>query len=146
MAIITVLATLALVVIGEAQYDARRNATQARINQISKMLQQRLEDYQVRPVPLPSVTNYVDNTSQNFRLTARDLKRCILTDTINVEMPRSLLNIAYTMGIPGSPMNASFPSGQMVQWVGQAKINQCVIEDLGGNGNTIYPIRRRQPG
>ena len=51
MSIIAVLASLALVVIGDAQQDARVGATQARISQLHTLMLERFENYEVRRLP-----------------------------------------------------------------------------------------------
>lgn len=128
MAIITVLATLGLVVIGEAQYDARKNATQARISQLNSILLQKLEEYQFRRVPV----DLAFFANPNDALAQRDLRRRIIGDIINVEMPRSRRNIAFNLGQSGTPADAAYPGREFVQWVvdSQPQIGTGVVDVL----------------
>ena len=133
MAIIAVLSSLALVVIGEAQHDARRNATQARMSQINNLLTLRMENYEVRRAPLNNIANYIITGGGNGdpRLDLRDLRRRILVDTVNAEMPRSLRNVSISPGTPGNPQDSTYPSGQFVQWVDDSgDVDPSVVGDL----------------
>ena len=102
IAIITVLSTMALGVMKSAQDDAKEAATEARIRQIEAILQIELEDYEVRrlPVSVGLLATYARafplyGTSANpmkVSLQVRNLKRRIIQDIINAEMPRPVVN------------------------------------------------------
>ncbi len=122
MAVIAVLSSLALVVVAEAQADARRGATENRINQISNILELRMENLLVRRLPLRDIFDYVINNpvandNGDPALDARDLRRRILLDILNVEMPRSWENISFQAGAFGGSGEATYPSSAFVSWV-----------------------------
>ena len=87
MAIIAVLSSLAVMALRGAQDEAKHGATQARIAQIRALLQQRMEDYEVRKLPI-QLTQYTTN-----RGTLRQLKQLILLDVISCEMPRDASHV-----------------------------------------------------
>ena len=80
--IIAILSSLSLAVIRSAQDDAKHAATETRITQIRAILQQRMEDYEVRKLPI-RLTSYSRNRS-----ILQALKNLILIDVVSVEMPR----------------------------------------------------------
>ena len=110
ISILAVLASLSLVVIAGAQTDARRSATQSRISLVQSMLQQRVDDFQVRRIPLKlfefesfdPATNQVETI---IRPDARELRNRILLEYIKTEMPRSVLDVARDIN-----NDRSFPS------------------------------------
>ena len=89
MSIIAVLASLALVVVGDAQDDSRRSDTQSRISLINSLIEARLENYETIRLPL-DLRQYVDN-----RRELRELRRRVVMDTISSEMPRSSDDVAF---------------------------------------------------
>lgn len=105
IAIMAVLSTMALGVMKSAQDDAKTAATLSRIQQIESILQVELEDYEVRRIPVPVSTLvsaavtyplYGDGDSNGqpdyLGLQVRNLKRRILQDIINAELPRPLVS------------------------------------------------------
>ena len=102
VAIIAVLSTMAVGVLGSAQNDARVAATRSRINIIQKILEIELEDYEVRrsPVPFRVLGNMLKTAIDNGRLNENDangnpisfvhlknLKRMVEADFVRLEMP-----------------------------------------------------------
>lgn len=102
IAIISVLATMAVGVMRQAQDDAKASATESRILQLESLFQVALEDYEVRRLPIRRRTllAYVDGNPfilpsgdrQERFLQLRDLRRRILQDIINMEMPRPFID------------------------------------------------------
>ena len=110
ISILAVLASLSLVVIAGAQTDARRSATQSRISLVQSMLQQRVDDFQVRRIPLKLFEfESFDPATNQFetiiRSDARELRNRILLEYIKTEMPRSVLDVARDIN-----NDRSFPS------------------------------------
>lgn len=87
MAIIAILSTLAVLALRGAQDEAKHGATQARVSQIRALLQQRMEDYEVRKLPI-RLTNYTTNRGE-----LRQLKQLILADMVSCEMPRDASHV-----------------------------------------------------
>lgn len=102
IAIIAVLSTMALGVMKSAQDDAKEAATLSRISQIEAILQIELEDYEVRHLPIrnsvlaayaranPIYTN--GGNPDKIGLQVRNLRRRILSDIINAEFPRPVID------------------------------------------------------
>ena len=119
MAIIAVLASLALAVIGDSQYNAQRNATQSRVNQISAVLEETMEEYAVLRPPIDDIENYLDSNNDDVirdgRSLARQIARRVMLDIINFEMPRGYESVALNNNNGGG--DETFPSQQLVQWI-----------------------------
>jgi len=114
IAIIAILSALALVAIAGAQNDARRSATINRISQIHSMLQQRMEDYEFRRVPL-TLKDYVSSGDELAK--ARQLHRRILADIINAEMPRTVADVALMPAVAGNVSDSTYPGPELVEWI-----------------------------
>ena len=134
MAIIGVLSSLALVVIGEAQYDAQTNATQSRINQISSVLEETLEEYAVQRAPIRNIESFlnIDVVGDDIRGHAREVARRIMLEVINFELPRSYDSVALNRNKRGCNRIFSFPSPQFVEWFND---NQDIFQTV--NGDTL---------
>ena len=82
IAIIAVITTAAVEVFRQAQEDSRASATEALINKIDNLLEQRKLHYSVRRIPV-DLTAYTDEPG-----TFITLRQMIVLDVVNVEMPR----------------------------------------------------------
>lgn len=105
IAIIGVLATLSVAMLSGAANDAKISATQARISQIQALLKLHMEDYEVRKLPISRrvLDEYIAARSipPEFRVPfVRNLRRQILLDMINAEMPRAVRSQRGGTGIP----------------------------------------------
>ncbi len=98
IAIIAILSTLSLMVLRGAQDEARHGATESRVAQIRALLQQRLEDYEVRKLPV-RLDTYTTNRND-----LRELKQLILVDIISCEMPREAIHV---QAFPSSQLQAA---------------------------------------
>ncbi|MEM9411330.1 MAG: hypothetical protein AAGA30_09470, partial [Planctomycetota bacterium] len=114
--IIGIMATLSLVVVGDAQFNARKSATQSRINLIEQLLAERMENYSVQTPPIDDLQSYADSNPANDRnlAIARQLGRRILLEVLSSEMPRSFGNVALNDLGPNT-----FPSVLFTNWVAQ---------------------------
>ena len=102
--VIAILSALSLGVLASAQDDAKSSATEARIAQIESLLAVELEDYEVRRLPIGNRElaayargNPVDDgtgtgTNVPLLVQVRSLRRQILMDIINSEIPRPFFN------------------------------------------------------
>lgn len=97
IAIISVLAAMSVSMLAGASNDAKKSATQARLSQITAMLQLQMEDYEVRRLPIPNriLAEYVaanpimdGSGPMNARLQLKYLRRQLLMALIDSEMPR----------------------------------------------------------
>jgi prepilin-type N-terminal cleavage/methylation domain-containing protein len=109
IAIIGVLTAMSLTMLAGASNDAKISATQARISQITSILQLQMEDYEVRRLPISNrvLLQYVQNNritingsteARNDRLQLKYLRRQLMMAMINSEMPRPRRII--TAGLP----------------------------------------------
>ena len=107
IAIISVLATMSLGVLRNAQDDAKAAATQARITQIESLFAIQLEDYEIRRLPISNreLAAYVRAnmaTDEDGRMKVfvqlQALRRQILMDIINSEIPRAFFNDSTNPG------------------------------------------------
>jgi len=138
--ILAILSSLALVVIGGAQNDARKAATQSRISQIHAMLQLRFEDYEVRRIPLRlfDYSGGYDNSNMAYyaidRPAAQELKRRIVVEYINTEMPRDVGDVATI-----------FPTQRLAALL-QADINQDKLIYIPDDSrNILIDLQERPP-
>lgn len=99
IAIVTVLSTMALGVMRQAQTDAKISATEARLTQINAIMEVVMEDYSVRRMPIdlsaalsPPVT----------RQMLREARYQVLSELIDVELPRPLYNPNTESYVPNS--------------------------------------------
>ena len=112
MSILAVLATLSLAVVSDAQFNARKSATQTRISLLERLLAERMENYSVQTSPVDNLLNYVDNSTDADIAIAREVGRRILLEVLNSEMPRSFGDVALNnLGAN------SFPSTRFTEWV-----------------------------
>lgn len=131
MAIIAVLASLALVVVGDAQDDSRRSDTQSRISLLNSIMETRLENFETIRLPL-NLRTYLDPDSDSLILDLRELRRRIVMDIISSEMPRNVNDVATE--------DAGFPSEELIDWLGSDDSNVQspgdLIEDLADRAKT----------
>jgi prepilin-type N-terminal cleavage/methylation domain-containing protein len=97
ISIIAVMSSMALVVMKNAQEEAKEAATIARVDQIESLLQLQIEDYEVRRLPirvseLAAFVNANPIAGIKRLVQVRNLKRRIMADIINAELPRPFLD------------------------------------------------------
>ena len=106
IAIVTVLSTMALGVLRSATTDAKISATQARLTQINAIMEVVMEDYSVRrmPVDLNLFPPGLDESGDPIppRTWLRQLRYQILSELLDVELPRPLFDNAQGNYIPNS--------------------------------------------
>ena len=90
IAIISVLSTLSLGIMLSAQDDAKESATLSRIRQVEAILQIELEEYEVRRLPIRTRDLIPGGAGVGVRM--RNLRRRIIADIINAELPTLLVN------------------------------------------------------
>ena len=134
IAIIAVLSTLAVGVMGSASNDAKAAATRARSRIIERVLQTELEDYEVRRIPFAgailSLTDTIiaNGTWSEFRNPAapfdpisnprirlvhfKNLKRMFVADLIRSELPNGRSNVSGLGQYP-SPELTSYLVNQL---------------------------------
>lgn len=133
VAIIAVLATLSVSVLGSAQNDARVSATRARVSLIQRVLEAELEDYEVRRVPFGgAIAGLVTDLAPEPPLPTgpwaagirnvhvKNLKRMVVADLIRAEMPNGRSNVPTTGAPPIGPPEeslAKFPSDSFRAYV-----------------------------
>ena len=90
IAIVTVLSTMALGVMRQAQTDAKISATEARITQINAIMEVVMEDYSVRrmPIDLNTIPAGPDIPPRTW---LRQLRYQILSELLDVELPTSVV-------------------------------------------------------
>ena len=131
VAIIAVLSTLAVGVLGSASNDAKAAATRARVELIGQVLQTQLEEYEVRRIPfggnIVNLTNFIiDNGSDGnggvggsgqwenrgatgqFFVHFKNLNRMFTIDLIRAELPNGRSN---------NPGLGQFPSPGLVTYL-----------------------------
>ncbi len=112
IAIIGVLTAMSLTMLAGASNDAKISATQARISQITSILQLQMEDYEVRRLPISNrvLDAFVGmnriaidggTAPRNDRLQLKYLRRQVLMALIDSEMPRPV---------------RQFPTGQPIEY------------------------------
>ena len=157
VAILAVLSTLAVGIIGSAQEDARAAATQSRITNIENLLLLQMEDYEVRRLPIRIFGNNTGdetlekgvenaNITNDTRFHIRNLKRRVMADIINAEMPRNRDNID-----DGTPNFNDFPtvvnsdgtSGGLNDWLSGNNPNGDDFSQLRG---WLSNVSRRPAG
>ena len=116
IAIIAVLSSMAVGVIGSAQNDARVAATQSRISILEQVIQTELESYEVRRSPIPDkvlvkLTNQIITTNtldpDRYLVHYRNLRRVINADLVRAEMPNGRGDV-NALGIFPSPELRSY--------------------------------------
>ena len=123
VAIIAVLSTLAVGVMGSASNDAKAAATRSRVLLIGQVLQTQLEEYEVRRIPFGgNILNLTDKIIANGtwadrrdpsmpldpvsnpsirQVHFRNLKRMFLADLVRSEIPNGRANGPFTGPSPG---------------------------------------------
>lgn len=140
IAIILVLTTLALGVMQSAQDDARESATLNRISTIESLLQQELENYEVRRMPISNgeLLAYVNEAGNGGTaagapviVRAKNLRRRILAEIIRAEMPTF---VETTPGVFGRNLDLGvFPSANHVPLTAVAPFNTTFGDWLATN-------------
>eukprot|EP01047_Picozoa_sp_COSAG01_P076002 COSAG01_NODE_13204_length_1620_cov_1.840894_3_plen_150_part_01 len=106
IAIVTVLSTMALGVMRQAQTDAKISATEARLTQVNAIMEVVMEDYSVRrmPVDLSGLPPALDQQGAPLppRTSLRQLRYQILSELLDVELPRPLFDNGQGNYIPNS--------------------------------------------
>ena len=116
MAIIAVLASLALVVVGDAQDDSRRSDTQSRISLLNSIIETRLENYETLRLPI-NLKNAITPSEEDL-LNRRETRRRVIMDIVSSEMPRSYDDVADSPGqIDASDTESIFPSQRFIDWM-----------------------------
>ena len=99
IAIVTVLSTMALGVMRQAQTDAKISATEARLTQVNAIMEVVMEDYSVRRMPID--LNAVLNPPVTRQM-LREARYQVLSELIDVELPRPLYNPNTESYVPNS--------------------------------------------
>lgn len=141
MAIIGVLSSLALVVVNQAQYDAQASSTRSRIAMLDQIMRQRMDIAQEMRLPInPADTRYINevNLPDNLgrRRAARQLRRRLIADIIDVEMPRTYWDIGFNQLDVVEVRDFSFPSSEFSKWLANTNwINgDALLFDLFDSG------------
>ena len=124
IAIIGVLTAMSLSLLGAASNDAKVSATQARMSQITAILQLQMEDYEVRRLPVSNriLRNYVAANPimidgkpdpMNARLQLQYLRRQMLMALIDSELPRParILTLGQPIAYVENEFAGQFGSG-----------------------------------
>jgi len=145
VAILAVLASLAVGVLGEAQNDASIAATRSRITVIQQILEAELEEYEIRrpPISLALINQLVGLTDldQSNRLVhARNIRRMIVADLIRVELPDgSRVNIdSRNNAFLEGRYVGQFPSDVLLGYLGAIGVEnendaRAILNSNGGN-------------
>jgi len=136
-----VLASLALVVVGDAQDDSRRSDTQSRISLLNSIIETRLENYETIRLPI-DVKSHVEAPKI---VHARELRRRIVMDIISSEMPRGFDDVALQdSSLDDTDAESVFPSQRFIDWansVGWLTDPQLLVEELWGQVRTPTAFR-----
>ena len=135
--IIGILASLGVGLMAQVQEDAAVAATRSRITFVNRILETKLEDYEVRRLPVPlsvigSMINKKDNKLTNkeetFLIHAKVLKRMIIADLIRAEMPDGSFSGKNTSG-NGGPVDiiGEFPTPAFAAFLRNLRIDPRVI-------------------
>ena len=137
MAIIGALSGLALVVVNEAQYDAQASSTRSRISMLDQILRQRVEMLQEMRLPV-DLNDYGVN-----RTFSRELRRRIIADIIDSQLPRSYYDIGYDQAtVSSSPPNFTFPSPSLTEWI-DFRVGEGDISSANADALVIDLFARR---
>jgi len=147
IAIIAVLSSMAIGVMRKAQDDAKESATLARIKQIEAIIAVEMEDFEVRRLPISNAElarfvqanpNHVDASSNPVKIFAqvRQLRRQILMDIINSELPRPIFDDT-TSTFFFNPDVGMFPSTQ--SGVGTGSLGFTAWLNYSGPDPPNYP-------
>jgi len=150
VAILAVLASLAVGVLGEAQNDASIAATRSRITVIQQILEAELEEYEIRrpPISLALINQLVGLTDldQSNRLVhARNIRRMIVADLIRVELPDgSRVNIdSRNNAFLEGRYVGQFPSDVLLGYLGAIGVSEndarAILNSNGGNTGRSRP-------
>jgi prepilin-type N-terminal cleavage/methylation domain-containing protein len=141
IAIVTVLSTMALGVMRQAQTDAKISATEARITQINAIMEVVMEDYSVRRMPIDL------NASLSPPVTRRMLREAryqVLSELLDSELPRPLYDPSSGSYVPNSNRVVSpFFSGPGYVGSGNPTVDSDPIgfyraDSFLGNSNAPY--------
>ena len=133
--IIGILASLGVGLMAQVQEDASVAATRSRITFIRGILETKLEDYEVRRLPVPlsvigsmiiDERNVLSNKEDTFFVHAKVLKRMIVADLIRAEMPDgsfSGVNTASTRAAGTLDIIGEFPTPAFEAFLGKLKID-----------------------
>jgi prepilin-type N-terminal cleavage/methylation domain-containing protein len=141
IAIVTVLSTMALGVMRQAQTDAKISATEARLTQVNAIMEVVMEDYSVRRMPIDL------NASLNPPVTRRMLREAryqVLSELLDSELPRPLYNPSSESYVPNSNrVIGPFFSGPGYVGAGNPIVNSDPIgfyrdDSFLGNSNAPY--------
>ena len=117
ISIIAILASMLVGVMAGAREDANVAATKARMRIIERVLLEQIEEYEVRrlPITLAELQDYVlanpmtpPAINDTTYVQAKNLKRRIIADLLNSEMPRAFVDNTGTL-MPNPDMGV-FPS------------------------------------
>ena len=141
IAIVTVLSTMALGVMRQAQTDAKISATEARLTQVNAIMEVVMEDYSVRRMPVDL------NASLSPPVTRRMLREAryqVLSELLDSELPRPLYDPSLGLYVPNSNRVVSpFFSGPGYVGAGNPISNSDPIgfyrdDSFLGNSNAPY--------
>lgn len=150
VAILAVIASLAVGVLGEAQNDASIAATRSRITVIQQILEAELEEYEIRRPPIRS--NVIEGLvaasetagvlAPNRRLIhVRNIRRMIIADLIRTELPDgSLVNVPN--GSTEAQYVGQFPSDVLRNYMGLVGIEETLIDQVFLPAVTPPRVRR----
>lgn len=141
IAIVTVLSTMALGVMRQAQTDAKISATEARLAQVNAIMEVVMEDYSVRRMPIDL------NASLSPPVTRRMLREAryqVLSELLDSELPRPLYDPSSGSYVPNSNRVVSpFFSGPGYVGSGNPTVDSDPIgfyraDSFLGNSNAPY--------
>ena len=144
IAIVTVLSTMALGVMRQATTDAKISATEARLTQVNAIMEVVMEDYSVRRMPV-DLSEEVAKLGLNVtRRNLREKRYEVLSELIDVELPRPLYDPSLGLYVPNSNRVVSpFFSGPGYVGSGNPTIDSDPIgfyrdDSFLGNSNAPY--------
>jgi len=133
IAIIGILASLGVGLMAQVQEDAAVAATRSRITFVRRVLETKLEDYEVRRLPVPLTVigsmisdknNRLINKQERFLVHAKVLKRMIVADLIRAEMPDGSFSGKNTSSnLDPVDIIGEFPTPAFVAFLDDLKIN-----------------------
>lgn len=141
ISILGVLTTLSLVVLRNSTEQAKESATRSRMEKIESILQMELEMYETRRLPISNrellqyiqANGYPESQRANVLL---NLRRRILQDLINVEMPR----LVVIGGNSDTSHLGVFPSTNQSAHLSTENIPQDFPPSFDAWLNTAFPI------
>ena len=125
IAIIAVMSTMLLAVLRGSQEDARNSATKSQLSQVLLILNQEVEEFAFKKLPFDITSYFLGYGIDLSAFEYRELRKRILADTLNVEMPRLDFN--------NNPVSAGvFPSDEFRQWLVENFDNRPSNGDTAG--------------